>query len=149
MIFGKFSGTIFRCICNNLNSNFRICINIYVLGKSTLLAHLILQSGQRGVERKFEKFIKDRPTLKEEHRHNTFVNNDFGHSTFTKHINTHYVSTNLHNLTFLDTPGCKRRLLSAYRICSQVKNNSFFFGSKSDFNKLFRSTRSFCCFPKR
>lgn len=85
-----------------------------------MLTHLLLQSGQRGVERSFEHFVKTHPDLKPESKYNSFINNDFGHTTFTKHVNSLYVSTNLHSLTFLDTPGCSRRLLSAYRVCSQV-----------------------------
>jgi hypothetical protein len=85
-----------------------------------MLTHLLLQSGQRGVERSFEHFVKTHPDLKPESKYNSFINNDFGHTTFTKHVNSLYVSTNLHSLTFLDTPGCGRRLLSAYRVCSQV-----------------------------
>jgi translation elongation factor EF-1alpha len=102
------------------------------VGKSTMLTHLLLQSGQRGVERSFEHFVKTHPDLKPESKYNSFINNDFGHTTFTKHVNSLYVSTNLHSLTFLDTPGCSRRLLSAYRVCSQVNTAILMFSKAKD-----------------
>jgi hypothetical protein len=96
------------------------------IGKTTMIAQLLLQSRQKNIENQFRHFVHQNPKTSVTSIYNTFLNSHYTSPTIhTQQVHPFYLNTSLHNFTFFDTPGW-RRIIKAYRICAQVSTKYYY-----------------------
>jgi translation elongation factor EF-1alpha len=119
--FREFVIEYFKTVSGWMNKNMNVAIiGVPDVGKTTMIAQLLLQSRQKNIENQFRHFVHQNPKTPVTSIYNTFLNSHYTSPTIhTQQVHPFYLNTSLHNFTFFDTPGW-RRVIKAYRICAQA-----------------------------